>query len=68
MHLGPLAQQPIPSPSAGDFGCPVSPVLGSSCHATPTNPFGPVPKPTRSTFLLTPWPLFLQPELLRSSW
>lgn len=38
MHLGPLAQQPIPSSSAGDFGCPVSPVLGSSCHATPTNP------------------------------
>ena len=46
MHLSPLAQQSIPSASVGDFGSPVSPVLGPSCHATPTNPFSPVPKPT----------------------
>lgn len=31
-------------PSAGDFGCPVSPALGPSCQATPTKPLQSCPK------------------------
>lgn len=33
-----LAQQSIPRPSAGDFGCSASPVLGCSCQCHPYKP------------------------------